>query len=56
MSYRHDASPQALDRLAVLIPAWQPEERLLTLATSLLDRGFRKRCCRTRAFAFSTTR
>jgi glycosyltransferase involved in cell wall biosynthesis len=40
MSYRHDASPQALDRLAVLIPAWQPEERLLTLATSLLDRGF----------------
>jgi hypothetical protein len=40
MSYLHDASPQALDRLAVLIPAWQPEAQLLALTTSLLDQGF----------------
>ncbi len=40
MSYLHDASPQALDRFAVLIPAWQPEAQLLTLTTSLLDHGF----------------
>jgi hypothetical protein len=39
MSYLHDASPQTLDRLAVLIPAWQPEEQLLALTTSLLDQG-----------------
>ncbi|HWZ50836.1 MAG TPA: bifunctional glycosyltransferase family 2/GtrA family protein, partial [Granulicella sp.] len=28
------------DRLAVLVPAWQPEERLAGLAASLLARGF----------------
>jgi glycosyltransferase involved in cell wall biosynthesis len=40
MSPRHDASPQALDRLAVLIPAWQPDNHLLTVTTALLDHGF----------------
>jgi glycosyltransferase involved in cell wall biosynthesis len=40
MSYRHEASPQALDRLAVLIPAWQPEQQLIALTEDLVTQGF----------------
>jgi glycosyltransferase involved in cell wall biosynthesis len=40
MSYRLEASPQALDRLAVLIPAWQPEQHLCALAENLVTQGF----------------
>jgi len=40
MTYLEDASPRALDRLAVLIPAWQPEEQLAALGATLAVQGF----------------
>jgi glycosyltransferase involved in cell wall biosynthesis len=40
MSYRNEASLPALDCLAVLIPAWQPEPQLIALAEDLVTRGF----------------
>jgi len=40
MNYVERASPGELNRLAVLIPAWQPEERLTGLVASLVAQGF----------------
>jgi glycosyltransferase involved in cell wall biosynthesis len=40
MAYLQEASPPALDRMAVLIPAWRPGELLAGLAASLLACGF----------------
>jgi len=40
MPYPEQASRPALDRLAVLIPAWQPEPGLAALVASLLAEGF----------------
>ena len=40
MTYPEQQESQHLPRLAVLIPAWQPEERLTILATDLVAQGF----------------
>jgi hypothetical protein len=40
MSYLNEASLQALSRLAVIIPAWQPEPQLIALAEDLVTQGF----------------
>jgi glycosyltransferase involved in cell wall biosynthesis len=40
MNYVEQVSQGELDRLAVLIPAWQPEERLSVLVGSLIAQGF----------------
>ena len=40
MTHVEQVSQIALDRLAVLIPAWQPEQRLTVLVASLVAQGF----------------
>src|ERR1700722_3942859 len=40
MTHVEQVSQKGLDRLAVLIPAWQPEESLTNLAASLVAQGF----------------
>jgi glycosyltransferase involved in cell wall biosynthesis len=40
MTYLEQTPPVTLDRLAVLIPAWQPEAGLAALASNLIAQGF----------------
>jgi glycosyltransferase involved in cell wall biosynthesis len=40
MTYLEQVLPRSLDRLAVLIPTWQPEEGLAVLATALAAQSF----------------
>jgi glycosyltransferase involved in cell wall biosynthesis len=40
MTYVEQVSPTGLDRLVVLVPAWQPEERFPALVASLVEQGF----------------
>ena len=40
MTHVEQVSHKTLDRLAVLVPAWQPEQRLTVLVASLVAQGF----------------
>jgi glycosyltransferase involved in cell wall biosynthesis len=40
MTYIEPVPNEALDRVAVLVPAWQPDERLTILVASLVAQGF----------------